>query len=68
MALEEKVTQKDGLAEDSGKINVGGWTLNWDKKVMDILIFPSLQVSSNVGMVKIMQNLEPTIYWDWLKI
>jgi len=26
-----------------------------------------LQVSSNVGMVKIMQNLDPTVYWDWLK-
>ena len=33
LALEEKVIQKDGLVEDIGKINVGGWTLyNWDKK------------------------------------
>jgi len=69
LALEEKVIQKDGVVEDIGKINVGGWTLsNWDKKGNGYIDYPKvLQVSSNVGMVKIMQNLDPTIYWDWLK-
>ena len=69
LALEEKVIQKDGLVEDIGKINVGGWTLsNWDKKGNGYIDYPKvLQVSSNVGMVKIMQNLDPKIYWDWLK-
>ncbi len=69
LALEEKVIQKDGLVEDIGKINIGGWTLsNWDKKGNGYIDYPKvLQVSSNVGMVKIMQNLDPSIYWDWLK-
>ena len=69
LALEEKVIQKDGLVEDIGKINVGGWTLsNWDKKGNGHIDYPKvLQVSSNVGMVKIMQNLDPSIYWDLLK-
>ncbi|MDA9692830.1 penicillin-binding protein 2 [Prochlorococcus sp. AH-736-N03] len=69
LALEEKVIQKDGFVEDIGKINVGGWTLsNWDKKGNGYIDYPKvLQVSSNVGMVKIMQNLDPKIYWDWLK-
>ncbi len=69
LALEEKVIQKDGLVEDIGKIKVGGWTLsNWDKKGNGYIDYPKvLQVSSNVGMVKIMQNLDPTIYWDWLQ-
>ncbi len=69
LALEEKVIQKDGVVEDMGKINVGGWTLsNWDKKANGYIDYPKvLQVSSNVGMVKIMQNLDPSIYWDWLK-
>ncbi|MBO6979140.1 MAG: penicillin-binding protein 2 [Prochlorococcus marinus XMU1428] len=69
LALEEKVIQKDGVVEDSGKINIGGWTLsNWDKKGNGYIDYAKvLQVSSNVGMVKIMQNLDPTIYWDWLK-
>jgi len=68
LALEEKVIKKDGLVEDVGKINVGGWTLsNWDKKGNGYIDYPKvLQVSSNVGMVKIMQNLDPEIYWDWL--
>ena len=69
LALEEKVIQKDGLVEDIGNINVGGWTLsNWDKKGNGYIDYPKvLQVSSNVGMVKIMQNLDPTIYWDSLR-
>jgi len=69
LALEEKVIQKDGLVEDIGKIKVGGWTLsNWNKKGNGYIDYPKvLQVSSNVGMVKIMQNLDPKIYWDWLQ-
>ena len=69
LALEEKIIHKDGLVEDNGKINVGGWTLfNWDKKGNGFIDYPKvLQVSSNVGMVKIMQNLDPIIYWNWLK-
>ena len=68
LALEEKVIQKDGLVEDSGNVNVGGWSLsNWDKKGNGYIDYPKvLQVSSNVGMVKIMQNLSPKTYWKWL--
>jgi len=68
LALEEKVIQKDGLVEDIGMVNVGGWSLsNWDKKGNGYIDYPKvLQVSSNVGMVKIMQNLPPKTYWDWL--
>ena len=68
LALEEEVIQKDGLVEDVGRVNVGGWTLsNWDKKGNGYIDYPKvLQVSSNVAMVKIMQNLQPSIYWDWL--
>ena len=68
LALQENVIQKNGLVEDIGRVNVGGWTLsNWDKKGNGNINYPKvLQVSSNVGMVKIMQKLEPAIYWDWL--
>ncbi len=68
LALEEKVIQKDGLVEDIGMVNVGGWSLsNWDKKGNGYIDYPKvLQVSSNVGMVKIMQNLPPKTYWNWL--
>ena len=69
IALEKKVIQKDGFVEDRGKVKVGGWTLsNWDKKGNGFINYPKvLQVSSNVGMVKIMQNLQPSAYWEMLK-
>ena len=69
LALEEKVIDEDGYVQDNGKINVGGWILsNWDKKGNGYISYPRvLQVSSNVGMVKIMQNLSPSIYWERLK-
>ena len=68
LALDEKVIEKDGFVQDSGSVNVGGWTLsNWDKKGNGYIDYPKvLQVSSNVAMVKIMQNLSPSIYWDLL--
>ena len=68
-ALEEKVIQKDGFVLDNGQINVGGWPLsNWNKKGNGYINYPKvLQVSSNVGMVKIMQNLKPITHWNWLK-
>ncbi len=69
LALEEKVIKKNGFVQDNGNINIGGWSLsNWDKKGNGYINYPKvLQVSSNVGMVKIMQNLHPITYWDWLK-
>ena len=68
-ALEEKVIQKDGLVLDNGQIYVGGWPLsNWNKKGNGYINYPKvLQVSSNVGMVKIMQNLKPITHWNWFK-
>jgi len=68
LALEEKIIQENGYVEDTGKINVGGWTLsNWNKKGNGYIDYPEvLQVSSNVAMVKIMQKMQPSIYWDWL--
>jgi len=68
-ALEEKVIQKDGLVLDNGQINIGGWSLsNWNKKGNGYINYPKvLQVSSNVGMVKIMQNLKPINHWNWFK-
>ena len=68
-ALEENVIHEDGVVLDNGQINVGGWPLsNWNKKGNGYINYPKvLQVSSNVGMVKIMQNLKPITHWNWLK-
>ena len=68
LALEEKIIQEKGFVEDPGKINVGGWPLsNWNKKGNGYIDYPEvLQVSSNVAMVRIMQKMQPSTYWDWL--
>jgi len=68
MALEAKVIEKNGYVQDDGNIKVGGWNLyNWDKKGNGYINYPKvLQVSSNIGMIKIMQKLDPATYWEWL--
>ena len=68
MALEAKVIDKNGSVQDDGNIKVGGWDLyNWNKKGNGYIDYPRvLQVSSNIGMIKIMQKLNPSTYWDWL--
>ncbi len=69
LALEEKVIKKNGFVEDNGNVFVGGWSLsNWNKRGNGYISYPKvLQVSSNVGMVKIMQNLKPITHWNWFK-
>ncbi len=69
LALEEGVIGPDGKINDDGLVTVGGWPLsNWDRNPNGMLNYAEvLQVSSNVGMVKIMRKLNPTSYWQWLK-
>ncbi len=69
LALEEGAISPNGTINDDGLVTVGGWPLsNWDRNPNGILNFAEvLQVSSNVGMVKIMRKLNPTSYWQRLK-
>ncbi|AAP99563.1 MULTISPECIES: peptidoglycan D,D-transpeptidase FtsI family protein [Prochlorococcus] len=68
LALEEGVIEPNGTVYDAGVVKIGGWPLkNWDKKPNGLLGFGKvLQVSSNVGMVNIIQKLGPSQYWEWL--
>ena len=69
LALEEGVISPNGEINDDGLVTVGGWPLsNWDRRPNGILTFPEvLQVSSNVGMVKIMNKMDASNYWQWLR-
>ena len=69
LALEEGVISPNGEINDDGLVTVGGWPLsNWDRKPNGMLTFPEvLQVSSNVGMVKIMNKMDASNYWQWLR-
>jgi cell division protein FtsI (penicillin-binding protein 3) len=72
IALEEKVLKPEDTVYDEGRIMVGGWPINnhdfSSRGGRGVLtISQVLQYSSNVGMVHIMERLNPGRYYDWLK-
>jgi cell division protein FtsI (penicillin-binding protein 3) len=69
IALENNVIKPDDIFNDSGAIRVANYTI---KNAMHngygrINIAQILQNSSNIGMVKIIQRLKPSIYYNWLE-
>lgn len=72
IALEEKAIAPDDVFVDEGSLQFGEWTIqNFDyterggrgpQSVQEIIKF-----SSNVGMVHIMQQVEPEVYYRWLE-
>ena len=72
IALELGAIQPDDMVNDSGHIQFGKWDIkNHDYKTIGargpISITDVLKHSSNVGMVRIMQKLQPNIFYDWLE-
>ncbi|MBV9389572.1 MAG: penicillin-binding protein 2 [Chroococcidiopsidaceae cyanobacterium CP_BM_ER_R8_30] len=69
IALEAGVIKPNSQFEDSGQIKVGGWTIrNAEGEHHGLLdISQILQYSSNVGMVQVMQKMQPADYYNWLK-
>ena len=68
IGLQEKVLNASTRVNDTGSLQIGGWPIfNNDKSAYGLIDLPTtLQVSSNVAMVKAMQKLKPAIYWKWL--
>lgn len=68
IGLQEKVLNASTRLNDTGSLQIGGWPIfNNDKSAHGLIDLPTtLQVSSNVAMVKAMQKLKPAIYWQWL--
>ncbi len=72
IALETGSVKANNIFTDQGRIFVGGWPIqnndfdgaggNGPLSVTQIL-----EKSSNVGMVHIMQQVKPALYYDWLK-
>ncbi|GAC1496123.1 MAG: hypothetical protein NVS2B14_10010 [Chamaesiphon sp.] len=69
IALETGAIKPDSTFNDSGHISVGGWQIkNAEEGTHGLLtISQILQSSSNVGMVQVMQQLKPEIYYSWLE-
>ncbi|CAD5935228.1 Peptidoglycan D,D-transpeptidase FtsI homolog [Planktothrix tepida] len=69
LALEAGVIQPDTVVNDEGNIQVGGWPIqNADGSARGAInITDVVKYSSNVGMVRIMQRLEPEVFYEGLK-
>lgn len=69
IALESGAVRPDSLFNDTGSIQIGRWPIsNYDKKAHG-MINPAqiLQHSSNVGMVRMMRQMKPEVYYGWLE-
>ncbi|HEY9692971.1 MAG TPA: penicillin-binding protein 2 [Oculatellaceae cyanobacterium] len=69
IALEAGAITPDTTFNDSGHITVAGWPIkNAQSKSYGLLnITQILQYSSNIGMVQMMQKLNPEVYYSWLE-
>lgn len=72
IALEAGAIQSDTVFNDEGALTIGGWPVaNFDFEsrgaVGPLSISQILQRSSNVGMVHIVQQMKPPIYYGWLE-
>ncbi len=69
IALENGVIRPDDVFSDPGSIKVADRIIQnaQFKSYGQINIAQILQHSSNIGMVKIIQRLQPNIYYNWLE-
>jgi cell division protein FtsI (penicillin-binding protein 3) len=72
IALEAGAMKPDAIFNDEGQIFVDGWPIeDFDFSSTGgrgpLSVTEILQYSSNVGMVHIVQQLKPKVYYNWLK-
>ncbi len=72
IALENEAVQPDDVFYDGGFIQVGQWVIkNSDFDDYgghgQVTVADILRLSSNVGMIQIMQRLSPPVYYRWLE-
>ncbi len=69
IALEAGAVKPETTFNDSGHITIAGWPIkNAQSKSYGLVnITQILQYSSNIGMVQIMQQLKPEVYYNWLE-
>ncbi len=69
IALDAGAIKPDTVVYDPGNISVGGWPIqnNDGSAYGAINITKVLEVSSNIGMVRIMERVKRATYYDYLK-
>ncbi|MEB3278440.1 MAG: penicillin-binding protein 2 [Lyngbya sp.] len=72
LALEAGAIQSDTVVYDEGRIQMGRWTIqNADYYYVgtrgSVNITDVIKYSSNIGMVRIIQKMEPEVFYDGLR-
>ncbi|HEY9628405.1 MAG TPA: penicillin-binding protein 2 [Coleofasciculaceae cyanobacterium] len=72
IALESSAIQADTTVYDEGVIEIEGWPINNSDVESaggrgELSVSEVLKYSSNVGMVHIMQRMNPGVYFGWLE-
>lgn len=69
IALETGAVRPDATYFDAGQTTIGGHVIgNVGNASHGVIGIPEiLQVSSNIGMIQIMQNLKPSLYYSWME-
>ncbi|MEI6445341.1 MAG: penicillin-binding protein 2 [Nostocales cyanobacterium ELA583] len=69
IALENGAIKPNDIFTDPGSIKIGTHTIKNAEKTgyRRLTISEILQTSSNIGMVRIIQRLKPSIYYNWLE-
>ena len=72
IAMESVNLRPDDIVNDEGRIYIGKWPIqNFDYSAVGgrgaLTITDVLKYSSNVGMVRVMELLKPSVYYDWLE-
>lgn len=72
IALEAGAIQPDSLFNDTGQIQFGQWQIsNFDFESRGghglISVSKILEYSSNIGMVRLIQQMKPKVYYSWLE-
>lgn len=72
IALETGASQADSRFNDTGQIRIGQWSIennDFESKGGRGLINVTqiLQYSSNIGMVRLMEQMNPDVYYSWLE-
>lgn len=69
IALESKAIKADSVFHDGGQITIGGWPINnaGNSGHGNLSITGILEYSSNVGMVHVMQRMDRSAYYNYLK-
>lgn len=72
IALDSGAVKPDSTFYDPGKIQIGKWSIsNYDFEsrggLGQLSISKILEYSSNIGMVRLMQQMKPEDYYGWLE-